>query len=246
VRWLVGDIQGCVRELDELLETVRFDPNRDELWCVGDLINRGPDSLATVRLWRDIQGKGVLGNHEVYALCAASGRWPRKQDTLRELMEADDCGELLESLRQLPALHRLPARGAPIGDVWVVHAGLHPLERDLDALAARVNAATHDDDWLESDEVSFMTRVRCCSADGQRSKFDRAPEDCPSPYHPWDALYQGEELVVHGHWAWRGHYRGPRTLGLDSGCVYGGPLTAWCMEEDRVVQVPNRSARSSG
>lgn len=237
VRWLVGDVQGCARELDALLELVRFDPARDELWCLGDLINRGPDSLATLRLWRDVNGRGVIGNHEVYALCAASGRWPRKRDSLHDLMLADDRDDLFARLRRLPVLAKLPAAGAPAGDVWIVHAGLHPCWTDLDALAARLDVAAHDDDWLESDEVSFMTRVRCCTVDGQRSRFDARPEDCPPPFHPWDSLYRGELLVVHGHWAWRGHYRGSRTLGLDSGCVYGGPLTAWCLEEDRVVQV---------
>ncbi|MFY0534815.1 hypothetical protein [Nannocystis pusilla] len=85
-----------------------------------------------------------------------------------------------------------------------------------------------------------MTRVRCCTASGERSKFDRKAEDCPPPYRPWDEFYRGEPMVIHGHWAWRGHYRGPKTMGLDSGCVYGGPLTAWCQDEDRVEQVQSR------
>ncbi|MBL4685897.1 MAG: metallophosphoesterase, partial [Nannocystaceae bacterium] len=78
MRWLVGDVQGCVRQLETLLETIHFDAARDELWALGDLINRGPESAATVRLWRDIGGRGVIGNHKVYAVCARSGRWPRK------------------------------------------------------------------------------------------------------------------------------------------------------------------------
>jgi bis(5'-nucleosyl)-tetraphosphatase (symmetrical) len=66
------------------------------------------------------------------------------------------------------------------------------------------------------------------------------PQDCEAPYRPWDDLYRGDTLVVHGHWARRGHYRGARTIGLDSGCVYGGKLTAWCQDEDRIVQVAGR------
>jgi len=236
VRWIVGDLQGCARELEALLAEVRFEPGRDELWAAGDLVNRGPGSLATLRLWRDLDGRGVIGNHDIYALCVRSGRWPRKSDTLDELFAAPDCDALLGRLRALPALAQVPtAPGAR--EVWIVHGGLDPRWTDLPAVAARINAGEHDDDWLESDAVSFATRVRCCTAAGERSRFDKQPEDCPPPCRPWDSFYAGDALIVHGHWAWRGHYRGPRTLGLDSGCVYGGPLTAYCVEEDRVVQV---------
>ncbi|MCA9713418.1 MAG: metallophosphoesterase [Myxococcales bacterium] len=244
MRWYIGDIQGCAREFDRLLVEIRYDPARDELWCLGDLINRGPDSLATLRLWRDVGGRGVLGNHEVYALLARAGVWPRKRDTLQALYDAHDGDELLTRLRGLPVLAHQPG-GEGVDDVWAVHAGLDPRWHDqLPEVAARVNGGAHDDAWLEHPDVSFATRVRCCTPDGERSRFDRAPEDCPAPFRPWDELYRGDALVVHGHWAWRGHYRGRRTLGLDSACVYGGSLTAWCQEEDRVVQVPSLAARS--
>lgn len=238
MRWIVGDLQGCARELDALLKAIAFDEQRDQLWSCGDLINRGPDSLATVRRWRELGGRGVIGNHEIYALMARSGRWPRKHDTLEPLFTAPDADELLAALRALPALAWLPGDGE-CGDVWLVHAGVHPQWHDLHAVAAALETREHDDAWLLCDEVSFATRVRCCTADGERSKFDRKPEDCPPPFRPWDEFYTGSATIVHGHWAWRGHYRGARTIGLDSGCVYGGPLTAWCMEEDRVVQVPS-------
>jgi bis(5'-nucleosyl)-tetraphosphatase (symmetrical) len=240
VRWIVGDLQGCARELDALLSAIGFDEHRDELWSCGDIINRGPDSLATARRLRELGGRAVIGNHEVYALMVRSGRWPRKHDTLDELFAAPDADELLAWLRSLPALAWLPNDGRG-RDVWLVHAGVHPRWHDLHALAAGLEARAHDDDWLLSDEVSFATRVRCCTAEGERSRFDRQPEDCPAPFRPWDEFYRGAATIVHGHWAWRGHYRGTRTLGLDSGCVYGGPLTAWCVEEDRVVQVPSSS-----
>ncbi|MCA9658743.1 MAG: metallophosphoesterase [Myxococcales bacterium] len=237
MRWLVGDLQGCAREFDRLLATIRFDPARDELYCVGDLVNRGPDSLAAARLWRDVGGRGVIGNHEVYALLARSGRWPRKHDTLEALYAAEDGPALLDRLRALPPLLYLPG-GDGFAPAWVVHAGLDPRWEDLAEVARDLDAPAHDDDWLESPEVSFATRVRCCTAAGERSRYDREPAGCPAPFEPWDAHYRGETLVVHGHWAWRGYYRGPRTLGLDSGCVYGGALTAWCQEEDRIVQIP--------
>lgn len=236
VRWIVGDVQGCARELERLLAEIRFDPSRDQLWCAGDIINRGPDSLAAARLWRDIGGRGVIGNHEVYSLCARSGHWPRKRDTLDALFAAHDGDALLARLRALPVVAHLPSEGRG-PDAWLVHAGLHPRWRDLASVAAAFDNAPHDDAWLESEEVSFATRVRCCTADGVRSKFDRGPVECPPPYRPWDEHYRGDTLVVHGHWAWRGHYRTRKVMGLDSGCVYGGELTAWCQDEDRIVQI---------
>jgi bis(5'-nucleosyl)-tetraphosphatase (symmetrical) len=127
--------------------------------------------------------------------------------------------------------------------VWLVHAGLDPRWSDLDEIAARTVLGPHGDEWLTSEEVTFAVNVRCCTSDGTRSSHTGPPGACPPPFKPWDELYRGESLVVHGHWARRGRYRGPRTLGLDSGCVHGGELTAWCQEEDRLEHVP---ARSSG
>jgi bis(5'-nucleosyl)-tetraphosphatase (symmetrical) len=240
MRWVVGDVQGCAREFDDLVAWIRFDPARDELWCLGDLVNRGPDSLAVLRLWCDLGARSLLGNHDIHALLARSGRRPRKADTLEALLGASDGGELLERLRREPVLVRLPEADR-VAPAWIVHAGLRPAWRDLDGVAARLNDAPHDDDWLESDDVAFATRVRCCTAAGELSRHAGPPDTCPPPFQPWDAFYEGPELVVHGHWALRGAYRGPRTMGLDSGCVYGGLLTAWCQHEDRIVQVPARS-----
>ncbi len=239
VRWVIGDVQGCAREFDDLLRAIRFDPGRDELWCLGDLVNRGPDSAAALRLWRDAGGRSLIGNHDVHALLARERRrLLRSEDTLQSLFRAPDADELLERLREQPLLVRLQGRDVP--DAWIVHAGLDPRWQDLDEIAARNGAVPHDDAWLESEDVSCATRLRCCTAAGRRSGHAGAPEDCPPPFRPWDEFYRGETLVIHGHWARRGYYRGARTMGLDSGCVYGGALTAWCQEEDRVVQVPAR------
>jgi bis(5'-nucleosyl)-tetraphosphatase (symmetrical) len=240
VHWLVGDVQGCARELDDLLALVHFTPGEDELWLLGDLVNRGPDSLATLRLWRDLGGRGVIGNHEVYALRTFAGGWPRKADTLQALFDAPDAAELLAALRALPALAFVTTAGGR--EIWAVHAGLHPHWRDLRAVAARIESQPHDDAWLDSPEVRCATRVRCCDAQGERIAFDRAPRDCPPPHRPWDDFWAGPELVVHGHWAWRGHYRREHAIGLDGGCVYGGRLYAYCPEEDRIASVASRSA----
>jgi len=242
MRWVVGDIHGCARELGDLLDEIRFDPGRDELWSVGDLVNTGPDSLSVLRIFRDAGGRSVIGNHDIYALLARAGRTARRKDRLDGLFASEECDALLARLRSFPALIRLERELAPSG-VWLVHAGIHPLWNDLPALAARLDAQPHDDDWLHGEEIGFMTRVRCCDRFGDRVRFTGRPADAPPPYRAWDAFYAGDDLIVHGHWAMRGHYRGPRTMGLDSACVYGGHLTAWCVENDRIESVRCREAR---
>lgn len=249
MRWIVGDLQGCARELEDMLEAIRFERGRDELWAVGDLINRGPDSLRTLEIWQDAGGRGVIGNHEIYALHAHAGTTARKRDTLDALFASPERDTWMQRLRALPLMVFLPGDpAAKVRDVWVVHGGIDPRWRDLHAVAARVEAGPHDDAWLESEDVQFATRVRCCTRAGERSKHTGAPEDCPPPFVPWSDFYDERAAqqpnparVVHGHWAWRGHYRTANVIGLDSGCVYGRGLTAWAMEEDRVVIVPSRA-----
>jgi len=242
VRWLVGDLQGCAGPFERLLAAIGFDATRDEVWCLGDLINRGPDSAAAVRLWRDTGGRGILGNHDVNALLSAAGLRKRKNDTLDDLFSAPDRDELLDALRAMPVLVDLPAPADGAADVWVVHAGLLPGWTDLTKLAGEINDAEHDDAWLQSDAVSAATRLRFCTPDGEMSRETGPPHKGGEPYRPWDDFYRGDALIVHGHWARRGYYRTERTMGLDTGCVYGGPLTAWCQEEDRIVQVPGNDA----
>ncbi len=236
MRWLVGDIHGCAIQFDRLLKEIRFDTAEDELWSVGDIVNTGPDSLAALRLWRDIGGKAVLGNHDIYALQVAAGSRKRRSDTLDALLEAEDSGELLGHLRALPILVHLPG-GPEAREVWIVHAGLRPDWTDLDRVAARINSPPHDDAWLTSPWISFAVKVRFCTLHGEMDKNPGPPESARHPFRPWDDYYRGDALIVHGHWAQRGHYRNRNTMSLDSGCVYGGKLTAWCQEEDRVVQV---------
>lgn len=236
MRWVVGDIHGCAGAFDRLLGAIRFDPAGDELWSVGDLVNTGPDSAATLRLWRDTGGRGVLGNHDIYALRVHAGtRGRRPDDTLDDLLRAPDAGELFEALRDLPVLVHLPG-DRHVREAWVVHAGLRPDWSDLAAVAHRVNTLPRDDARLLDPEIAFATRARCCLPTGEMLASPGPPEECAAPYRPWDSFYRGEVLVVHGHWARRGFYRGERTMSLDSGCVYGERLTAWCQEEDRIVQ----------
>ena len=245
MHWLIGDIQGCAREFESLLRAIAFDPARDQLWCLGDLINRGPDNLATLRLWRDVGGQAVLGNHDLYALHVYAGRWPRKQDTLDDLFLSSDCTALLQRLAQMPILHGLDGLSGPNGQpVWLVHAGVHPAwHGNLAEVEQRIAELPVGGTRFLDPDVRFATTVRCCTDKGDRSRHDGIPEECPAPYQAWDSFCDGTAFFAHGHWAWRGHYRAQNSIGLDSGCVYGGKLTAYCVEEDRVVQVPGPTPR---
>jgi bis(5'-nucleosyl)-tetraphosphatase (symmetrical) len=238
VRWFVGDVHGCARELDDLLVALKPDPSRDELWSVGDLVNRGPDSAAALRLFRDAGGRGVLGNHDLYALRAAAFEIPREgDDTLAGLLAAPDGPELLAWLAAWPAIVLLP--GGPRRGICLVHAGLHPAWTDPGLVAERLLDAPAAARRADPD-LAFATLVRCCTAEGRPADSPDARSGCSPPSSPWDTFYRGERFVVHGHWAQRGLHRTERVLGLDTGCAWGGRLSAWCPEEDRLVQVPAR------
>ena len=144
MRWVVGDIHGCAIELDRLLHTIHFDPGDDELWSVGDLVNTGPDSLELLKLWRDVGGRGVLGNHDIHALRVAAGtRKLRRDDRLDSLLESAEAPPLLAGMRELPILAYLPG-GDHVRDAWIVHAGLHPDWSDLHEIAEKINEPSHD------------------------------------------------------------------------------------------------------
>src|SRR5258706_2856128 len=102
MRWVVGDIHGCAREFGDLLDEIRFDPARDELWSVGDLVNTGPDSLDALRIWRDVGARAVVGNHDIYALLARAGRVARRPDRLDGLFAPTDGHGLLTRLPGCP------------------------------------------------------------------------------------------------------------------------------------------------
>jgi bis(5'-nucleosyl)-tetraphosphatase (symmetrical) len=236
--WIVGDVHGCVREMDDLLKRIRFDPTADVLWSCGDLVNTGPESAQVIRLVRDVGGRLVLGNHDIYAVRAHAGRVPRKKDKLEELFTADDVEPLLALLHDAPVVQFF--RREKDRDVALLHAGVSPAWRSIEETTTQLESGERDEAWFQSPDLNFLTRVRCCDAGGNQLRFGGKPEDAPPPYRPWDHFYRGEEFVVHGHWAMRGHYRNERTMGLDSACVYGGRLTAWCLDEDRIESVPCR------
>src|SRR5258705_12009851 len=115
MRWVVGDIHGCAREFGDLLEEIRFDPGRDELWSVGDLVNTGPDSLDALRIWRDAGGRAVLGNHDISALLARGGGGGRRPDRPHALFAPHACDRLLPPVPALPPAGRVGAPAHPRG-----------------------------------------------------------------------------------------------------------------------------------
>lgn len=228
-RVFVGDIQGCREELERLLEAVRFDPAADRLEPVGDLVNRGPDSLGVLRLLRELGAGGVLGNHDLHLLrCAAGVRALTQRDTFQDVLEAPEREELLAWLAARPFARCWD-------DVWLVHAALHPAWRDPERELAGL------DPLLADARSDFATRVRYCAGDGTLPARDWPPPRAPFVpwYEHWLARAKpGAPTLVFGHWARQGLVVRPGLRALDSGCVWGRALTAWIAEEDRIVQVP--------
>jgi len=222
-RIFIGDIQGCRVELERLLERVRFDPAGDELHPVGDLVNRGPDSVGCLRLLRAAGAGGVLGNHDLHLLHAALGRRAlREGDTLQDVLAAPDRAELLDWLAARPFVRAFD-------DVVLVHAGFAPQWTDPLTLLSGA-------DPLAPDEAArFAVRVRRCSVEGELAPMDApfAPRFLPW-YDLFDRARVGRRTVVYGHWASQGLFVREGFRGLDSGCVWGNALTAWIPEEERL------------
>lgn len=271
-RWAVGDVQGCAEELDELLERIRFRPDRDQIWFVGDLVNRGPDSLRALRRVRSLGASAVcvLGNHDLHLLAVAIVHArQRRSDTLAPVLEAPDREPLIEWLLQRPLAHH----AAREGDL-LVHAGVVPqwsiaetlalaaeLERALRTDPARLLSAMYGDEpdrWQNAltgtDRLRFavnvLTRLRFCTAEGRIDlKQKGRPESAAAPWMPWFKVPRRATAgarIIFGHWSALGYYRADGVLGLDTGCVWGGVLTAVNLDapEARPVSVPSRYSRS--
>ncbi len=226
-RIFIGDIQGCREELERLLEALRYDPAADELHPVGDFVRRGPDSAGALRLMRELDAGGVLGNHDLHLLRkAARARRRAGREAPEELRDAEDRDELCDWLAERPFVRAWD-------DLLLVHGGLHPAWRDPAAELEGIDPLVRDE------RTGFCTLVRHCTATGERP-----PEDFPPPgppFVPWfehlPAMRLPQETVVFGHWARLGLVHRPGLRGLDTGCVWGGRLTAWIAEEDRLVAV---------
>lgn len=252
--YAVGDLQGCLEPLQCLLEHVNFDPARDRLWLVGDLVNRGPQSLETLRFLYSIRDSVtcVLGNHDLHMLAASRNiERLKKGDTLRPILEAPDRDNLLQWVRQQKLLHYDAER-----NIAMAHAGIPPqwtLKKAL-KLAAEVETALLDDalyhpflDGMYGNEpnkwdndlhgvarlrviTNYFTRMRFCTSDGKLDlKGKEGIETALPGYAPWfkhQDRRTGDVKIIFGHWAaLEGRCDEPGVYALDTGCVWGSAMT---------------------
>lgn len=261
--YAIGDIQGCYYSFQQLLQKTGFQPQMDKLWLVGDVINRGAGSLEMLRwIYRHRHRVVmVLGNHDLHALAVAEGYVPtHASDTLQALLDAPDAGELFGWLREQPLVYRNDA-------YLMVHAGLLPQWSAEDAvrLAAEVQQALcgsgyHDFlsqmygnqpvRWDESlagvDRLRLvtnaMTRLRTCTAQGEMNfKFSGELQDIPAGYMPWfdvPGRRSADTAIICGHWSALGLVQRSDLYALDTGCLWGGRLTAMRLEDKVIFQVP--------
>jgi len=255
--YAIGDVQGCFDELQKLLVEIDF-KKQDRLWFVGDLVNRGPKSLEVLRFVRDLGKRAVvvLGNHDLHLVTQHEGvERKRKDDTFDDVLEADDAGELVGWLRTRPMMHA--AQGYAM-----IHAGLPPqwsIEKAV-ALGKEVESAlgaadyrqflkhmygSKPEEWSDSltgwDRlrviVNAMTRMRFCTPQG-RMEFHAKGAKPPPGYLPWyETRLAKEAPIVFGHWSQLGLRLDPRVTCLDSGCVWGGSLSALRLEDRALYQV---------
>ncbi|MDX8412921.1 MAG: symmetrical bis(5'-nucleosyl)-tetraphosphatase [Mariprofundales bacterium] len=261
--YAVGDIQGCYDCLRRLLDKAGFKPNRDQLWCAGDLINRGPDSLATLRFLRDLGDHciAILGNHDLHLLRAVANDTP-PPPTLQHVIDAADCNTLIEWLRHRPLLYRDKKVG------WaMVHAGLHPhwtlqqadkraksIHKQLRSTTWRHNISTlltiptitQQDEHQDAFALAILTRSRFCTADGTFNWKNSSNQADHHHEKPWfshkNARWRCDTphanphncRLLFGHWSAKGVVDNqPHVLGLDSGCVWGNRLTLARIDQEK-------------
>lgn len=266
--YVVGDIQGCYDELQRLLEKIRFDPAADRLWCPGDLVNRGGKSLKTLRLLHSLGDSfmATLGNHDLFLLKEnwkyPEGRCPNRE--LRKILAAHDREKLMHWLCHQPLAHWSPQH-----EVLMVHAGVIPqwtVQNVLDHAAEieirlrsrkagkfyrRMNnnwVRRWNDDrkgWQRRRLISnILTRLRFCDKNGKiLGSASGPPGSAKKPYKAWfkhKNRRTRNTTIVFGHWAALGLYAKKNVICLDSGCVWGGKLTALRLEDRQLFQVQGK------
>ena len=248
----VGDIQGCYDPLRRALDQAGFEPERDCLWVVGDIINRGPDSLQSLRYIRDLgkSARVVLGNHELHMLAVVfSGSRPKRKDTLEQILEAPDAVELIDWMREqrladYDAKRDLFMAHAGLPHVWSVEQGL-AYAREVEEVVQGPNAKDYfenmygnqPDRWSETltgmDRwraiTNYLTRMRFVAEDGTLELDSKEGSSTgPDGFEPWFAFPRSQDRtrIVFGHWAaLEGRTGSERFIGLDTGCVWGGAMT---------------------
>lgn len=272
--YVIGDLQGCAHEAGLLLDRIAGDatsPEQARILFVGDLINRGPQSLAALRRMKALseasEGRidALLGNHDLHLLAVAAGvRKASRSDTLDEILAAPELDELIAWLRRRPMAMFVDAHQERF---LLVHAGVPPqwTAAQTMALAGEVEAVLRGDGWVDflrqmygnhpdrwDDSlqgierlrciVNALTRMRLCWPDGsmdfEHKESDKGPEG--SDLQPWFDLPErktADVTVVFGHWSAMGVVLRPNLVGLDSGCVWGGKLTAVCLDDRSLLQV---------
>lgn len=272
--YAIGDIQGCRDALERLLDRIRFDPAADRLWFAGDLVNRGPQSAGTLRLIRGLGDRAVsvLGNHDLHLLAVARGGKRGRRDTLDDLLAAPDRDELLDWLRRQPLMHSADDGGwhllhAGLPPQWTVaQAAGHAREveavlrgPECDALLARMYGNQPDrwDDTLAGWPrlrfiINAFTRLRYCSADGGIAAEPKGtPGSQPAGLMPWFAIpgraSAGSRLLF-GHWSTLGRVHWPEhaVWGLDTGCVWGGRLSALRLDDQTLHGIDCPEYRTPG
>lgn len=264
--YAVGDLQGCLTPLQRLLDQVNFDPSHDRLWLVGDLVNRGPDSLACLRFVKNLgdSARVVLGNHDLHLLAVDAGiRRCKPKDSLQPILDAEDRQSLMNWLRHQPLLHVDPQL-----KVAMCHAGIAPAWTLEDALreAAAVEAVLQADDYVAflntmygdtPDQwhgelaghdrlryaVNAFTRMRFVYADGRLEFHQKGPPDSvDDALQAWfrypKRRWDGPDIVF-GHWSALGYQRSHGCISLDTGCVWGQSMTLLRLDvtPQRVTQV---------
>ena len=247
----IGDVQGCYDDLRRLLDTINFDKKEDQIWFAGDLVNRGPKSLETLRFVKSLgkSAKTVLGNHDLHLLATAyKQRIPRKKDSLTQILQAPDCDELLYWLRQKPLFHYDK-------NFCLLHAGLPPQWdfTQTKKMALKAEKLLQGSDYKKffksmygdkpaiwSDElrgmakirfiVNCFTRMRYCEKNGRLDfKSKGAIGTQPKHLMPWFAVPDRKSLdisIIFGHWSTLGYYQGYNCHAIDTGCLWGGELSA--------------------
>jgi len=267
--YAIGDIQGCYDSLQLLLDLVGFDPDRDRVWLAGDLVNRGPKSLEVLRWARSLGDRAVavLGNHDTHMLLRVAGiAGKKKHETLDAVLRAPDRVELIDWLRHQPLLH-------VENGFAMTHAGLHPSWSIAEATALndKICAVLRADDWcfrvsrllcdssrnwspelpeLEQLEAAtrVFTKIRTCLPNGDMCCGYTGPrDDTADRCMPWfdapDARWL-DHRVIFGHWAALGFSISDQHISLDSGCVWGGNLSAVRLEDSAMFQVAAVESRS--